>query len=57
MNNPVLDGEPFYDICMTLSSITISATIVINITVKNIAHITCSIIQKTQIRTETCEVI
>ena len=57
MNNLVLDGEPFYDICMTLSSITISATIVINIAVKNIAHITSSIIQKTQIRTETCEVI
>ena len=43
---PLLDDEPFYHICITLFSFTIVAKTVIK--AKNIAHITPSIIQKTQ---------
>ena len=42
----ILDDEPFYRICITLFSITISATAVIKAT--NIAHVTPSTIHKTQ---------
>ena len=46
INNPLLDDEPFYHTCIALFYIMISATTINK--VKNIAHVTPSIIHKTQ---------